>query len=105
MAETEPPTFADMAVALTLASGKLKLDLAQTKIIAARVGLSAMGLAVVVDGLERDAQLAERRDARVLGHGGDCPHGFAEGEKLDDSVLKGGCDHGVSGAHVITAPA
>jgi hypothetical protein len=57
----EPPgTFADIAVALTLASGKLRLDLTQTKIIAARVGLSTMGLAVVVDGLERDAQLVEQ---------------------------------------------
>ena|GEM_PF-3830845 len=53
-------TFADIAVALTLASGKLQLDLAQTKIIAARVGLSKMGLSLVVDGLERDAVLVEQ---------------------------------------------
>lgn len=54
----EPPaTFADIAVALTLASGKLQLDVAQTRIIAERIGLSKMGLAVVVEGLERDAAL------------------------------------------------
>lgn len=52
-------SFAEIAVALTLASGKLQLDLAQTKIIAGRVGLSKMGLAIVVEGLERDAQLVE----------------------------------------------
>jgi hypothetical protein len=57
----EPPaTFADIAVALTLASGKLQLDLAQTKIIAARVGLSKMGLSLVIDGLERDAELVHQ---------------------------------------------
>lgn len=57
----EPPaTFADIAVALTLASGKLQLDLAQTKVIAGRIGLSTMGLALVVDGLERDAALVDQ---------------------------------------------
>lgn len=52
-------SFAEIAVALTLASGKLQLDLAQTKIIAGRVGLSKMGLALVVEGLERDAALVQ----------------------------------------------
>lgn len=52
-----PASFAEIAVALTLASGKLQLDLTQTKIIAARIGLSQMGLALVVEGLERDAAL------------------------------------------------
>jgi hypothetical protein len=53
-------TFADIAVALTLAAGKLQLDLAQTKIIAGRVGLSRMGLSLVVEGLERDAELVQQ---------------------------------------------
>lgn len=52
-----PASFADIAVALTLASSKLQLDLAQTKIIAGRIGLSQMGLALVIEGLERDAEL------------------------------------------------
>lgn len=55
--QTTPATYADYAVALTLASSKLQLDLAQTRIIAARIGLSDMGLSLVVDGLERDAAL------------------------------------------------
>ena len=55
-----PASFAKIAVALTLASGKLQLDLAQTKIIAERIGLSKMGLELVVDGLERDAALVEQ---------------------------------------------
>jgi predicted ATP-dependent serine protease len=55
-----PATFADIAVALTLASSKLQLDLAQTRIIAGRIGLSQMGLALVVEGLERDAELVRQ---------------------------------------------
>jgi len=43
-----------MAVALALAHSKLQLDLAQTEIIARRIGLSAMGLSTVVEGLQRD---------------------------------------------------
>jgi hypothetical protein len=57
--EASHASFADIAVALTLASGKLQLDLAQTEIIATRIGLSKMGLALVVEGLQRDAKLVE----------------------------------------------
>ena len=56
----QPASFAEIAVALTLASSKLQLDLTQTKIIAGRIGLSQMGLALVVEGLERDAALVHR---------------------------------------------
>jgi hypothetical protein len=55
--ETTPASYADIAVALTLASSKLQLDLAQTRIIAGRIGLSKMGLELVIEGLERDAAL------------------------------------------------
>jgi hypothetical protein len=55
--ETDEPTFAAMAVALTLAKDKLGLDLGKTKIIADRIGLSAMGWELVVIGLEHDVKL------------------------------------------------
>ncbi|MBR0693621.1 hypothetical protein [Bradyrhizobium lablabi] len=50
-------TFADIAVAMTLASSKLQLDLAKTKIIAERIGLSRMGYELIVPSLERDVAL------------------------------------------------
>jgi hypothetical protein len=49
-----PSTIADMAVALSLAHSKLQLDLTQTRIIARRIGLSQMGLELVIEGLEQD---------------------------------------------------
>jgi hypothetical protein len=52
-------TFADMAVALTLASSKLELDLAKTKMIAERIGLSAMGYSLIVPSIERDVSLVQ----------------------------------------------
>lgn len=51
-----PPSIAKMAVALALAHSKLQLDLAQTEIIARRIGLSDMGLGVVIEDLQRDVE-------------------------------------------------
>lgn len=60
MPETEtPPSFADMAVALTLASSKLHLDLVKTKIIADRIGLSRMGYELIVPQFEQDLALID----------------------------------------------
>ncbi len=53
-------SFAEIAVALALASSKLRLDLTQTRIIAGRIGLSQMGLSLVIDGIERDAALVDQ---------------------------------------------
>ena len=50
-------SFADIAVALTLLSSKTELDLAKTRMIADRIGLSKMGLQVIVDDLVADAVL------------------------------------------------
>lgn len=50
----DEPTFAEMAVALSLASSKLGLDLAKTKMIAERIGLSRMGYELIVPQLEED---------------------------------------------------
>ncbi len=55
-----PSTFAEIAVALSLAHSKLQLDLAQTEIIARRIGLSSMGLDVVVEGLRKDVANVEQ---------------------------------------------
>ncbi|CAN7379651.1 hypothetical protein LJR220_003377 [Bradyrhizobium sp. LjRoot220] len=60
MAEiAQPPTIAEMAVALSLAHSKLQLDLAQTEVIARRIGLSKMGLDLVIEGLQRDVACVE----------------------------------------------
>lgn len=56
----EEPCFVDIAVALTLAASKLRLDLMQTEIIAERIGLSKMGLSVALDDLRRDVALVEQ---------------------------------------------
>jgi len=52
-------TFAEMAVALSLATLKLGLDLEKTKIIAERIGLSKMGYELIVPQFERDVRLIE----------------------------------------------
>lgn len=59
MGETEEPSFADMAVALTLASSKLHLDLVKTKIVADRIGLSKMGYELIVPQFEQDLALID----------------------------------------------
>lgn len=50
----EPSSFADIAVAMHLASSQLQLSMAKTKMIAERIGLSQMGYALVIPGLELD---------------------------------------------------
>lgn len=50
-------TFADMAVALKLAAAKLKLDLEQLEIVAARVGLSPMGSSIAMREMQRNLDL------------------------------------------------
>lgn len=57
-------SFVDIAVALTLAASKLRLDLSQTEIIAERIGLSKMGLSVALEGLRED--LARIEEAQEL---------------------------------------
>lgn len=50
-------SFAEIAVALSLASSKLQLDLTKTRIIADRIGLSKMGCELIIPSLERDIAL------------------------------------------------
>jgi hypothetical protein len=57
MADNPPSSFADIAVAMSLASSKLQLDLAKTKLIAERIGLSRMGYELIIPGIERDVAL------------------------------------------------
>lgn len=60
MGNEPPASYADIAVALTLASSKLDLDMANYRRIAERIGLSKMGLSTVIDGIERDAMLVRQ---------------------------------------------
>ena len=58
MPETErPSSFDDIAVALTLAASKLRLDLDQMEILAARIDLSPMGTSLAVAELRRNLEL------------------------------------------------
>ena len=59
MPDNGEPTFAEMAVALSLAHCKLGLDLEKTKIIAERIGLSRMGYELIVPDLQRDIELVQ----------------------------------------------
>ena len=52
--------FAEIAVAMTVALGKMRLDLAHTMIVARSVGVSNMGLEVVAAERERDIALIEQ---------------------------------------------
>jgi len=58
--DPEDASFAEIAVALALASSKLRLDITKTKIIAERIGLSKMGYDCIVPGLEYDAALVDQ---------------------------------------------
>ena len=51
----EPSSFADIAVAMQLASSQLQSNMVKTKMIAERIGLSEMGYATILPGLELDA--------------------------------------------------
>jgi hypothetical protein len=56
--ETERPSnFDDIAVALTLAATKLRLDLDQAELLAARIDLSPMGLSLAVNELRKTLNL------------------------------------------------
>ncbi|MCC8945975.1 hypothetical protein H8A97_12920 [Bradyrhizobium sp. Arg62] len=59
MPEGNEPTFAEIAVALTLLKIKAGMDVEKTKIIAERIGLSKMGYELIIPDLERDLQLVE----------------------------------------------
>lgn len=50
----EPSSFADIAVAMQLASSQLQLNMTKTKMIAERIGLSQMGYALIIPSLEMD---------------------------------------------------
>jgi hypothetical protein len=52
-----PPCFDDIAVALALAASKLKLDLDQMELIAARINLSPMGCSIAVSELKKNLDL------------------------------------------------
>jgi hypothetical protein len=52
-----PPSFNDIAVALALAASKLKLDLEQMELIAARINLSPMGCSIACSELQRNLDL------------------------------------------------
>lgn len=58
MPENErPSSFDDIAVALSLAAAKLKLDLDQAEMLAARIDLSPMGLSLAVNELRKNIDL------------------------------------------------
>jgi hypothetical protein len=58
MPEAErPSSFDDIAVALSLAAAKLKLDLDQAELLAARIDLSPMGLNLAVTELRKNIDL------------------------------------------------
>lgn len=59
MAEEEP-SFADIAVALTLAHSDMGHRLFKTKMIAERIGLSKMGYELLVPSIERDLALVAK---------------------------------------------
>jgi len=50
-------SFDDIAVALSLAATKLRLDLDQAELLAARIDLSPMGLSLAVTELQRNLNL------------------------------------------------
>jgi hypothetical protein len=52
-----PPTFADIALALMLASPKLQRDIDRMVQVAERISLSQMGLEVTIADLKRDMEL------------------------------------------------
>ncbi|MCC8963734.1 hypothetical protein H8A95_15800 [Bradyrhizobium sp. Pear76] len=60
MPDQGEPTFAEIAVALTLLKIKAGMDVEKTKLIAERIGLSRMGYELIVPALERDLALVER---------------------------------------------
>jgi hypothetical protein len=63
MSAGDQSSFVDIAVALSLAASKLRLDLMQTEVIAERIGLSKMGLGVALEGLRADvARVEEAQD-------------------------------------------
>jgi len=53
----QPPTFDDIAVALALAASRLKLDLEQTEILAARIGMPQISASLAVAELQRTFDL------------------------------------------------
>jgi hypothetical protein len=62
--EGSPASFADIAVSLTLALSKMRLDLAQTMIVARSIGMTEMGMEVVT--AERERDIARVADAVQL---------------------------------------
>jgi hypothetical protein len=52
-----PPSFDDIAVALSLAASKFRLDVEQMEMLAARVGVSPMGTALAISELQRNLDL------------------------------------------------
>jgi len=58
----QQPTFDDIAIALMLAASKLRLDLEQTEVLAARVGLPQISASLAV------AELQRHLDLVVLAH-------------------------------------
>lgn len=52
-----PPSFDDIAVALSIAASKLKLDLEQVEFLAARVGVSPMGTSLALLEIQRNIDL------------------------------------------------
>jgi hypothetical protein len=54
MSQVNEPSFADMAVSLELAVVKFGFDVARAVVIGENVGLSNMGIDVVVREMERD---------------------------------------------------
>lgn len=58
--QNDEGSFSEIAVALALAVSKLQLDLAKTKIIADRIGLSRMGYELIVPSLQRDIMLVDQ---------------------------------------------
>lgn len=51
--DQKEPSFDEIAVALTLAASKVRLDLDQMEILAARISLSPMGTSLAVAELKR----------------------------------------------------
>jgi hypothetical protein len=54
---TAEPSFDDIAVALSLAATKFKLDLEQMELLAARVGISQMGTSLACSELQRNLDI------------------------------------------------
>jgi hypothetical protein len=57
MHEGQPPSFDAIAVALALAASKLRLDVEQMELLAARINLSPMGTSLAISELKRNLDL------------------------------------------------